>query len=52
MDENFTKAIGQNVSGGPSISVTDLGHLDLALESPPNSVIDTMRFSPVWLSKF
>lgn len=37
------------MSGGLGVSVADLGHLDLALEAPPNSVVDTMGFTPVRL---
>lgn len=49
VDKNFTEAVGQYVSGVLGVSVTDLGHLDLALESSSDSVVNTMRFSPVWL---
>lgn len=49
MDENFAEAVWQHVSGRLRISVTDLGHLKLALEAPPDTIVNTMRFSPVWL---
>lgn len=37
------------MSGGLGVSVADLGHLDLALEAPSDSVVDTMGFTPVRL---
>lgn len=49
VDEDLTESVRQNVSGCSGIPVADLGHLNLALEAPSDTVINTMGLSPVWL---
>ena len=49
VDEDLTKTVRQNMSGGLCISVADLWHLDLTLEAPSDTIVDTMRLPPVGL---
>lgn len=46
MDEDLPEASGQHVSGVFGGSVTDVGHLVLALEPPPDPVVNTLGLPP------
>lgn len=49
VDEDFTESIWHHVSCSLGIPVADLGHLDLALEAPSDTIVDTMGLPPVRL---
>lgn len=49
MDEDLPEAVGQHVLGGLGRTVTDVGHLVHALETPSDAVVDTLRLPPVAL---
>lgn len=49
VDEDLTKSIWQHVSGSLCISVANFWHFKLAPETSPDTVVNTVRFSPVWL---
>lgn len=50
MDENFSESIGKHVFGEFRRPITNVWHQDLTLEASSNSIIDTLWFTPVWLS--
>ena len=47
MDEDLPEAGGQHVSGILGGSVSDVGHLVLSLEPPPDPVVNTFGLPPV-----
>jgi len=48
-DEERLEAVGSEESGVLVVSVTDLGHRDVALEPSSDPRINTLRFSPAGL---
>lgn len=51
VDQELPEARGQHVLRLLIAAVADVGHQDLALEPPANSVIDPSRLTPVALKK-
>lgn len=51
VDQKLPESSGQHMLCLLVAPITDVGHQDLALEPPANSVIDTSRFPPVALKK-
>lgn len=51
VDQELPEARGQHVLCLLIAAIADVGHQDLALEPPANSVINTSRFTPVALKK-
>lgn len=47
MDEHLPKPGGQHVPGDRVGTVSDVGHLVLSLEPPPDPVVDTFGLPPV-----
>ena len=45
-DKKLLEAVGQQVAGELVVTVTNLGHGNLALETATNAVINTLGLSP------
>jgi len=45
-DKELLEAVGHEVAGKLAVTVTDLGHNDLALEAATDTVINTLGLSP------
>jgi hypothetical protein len=46
VDNNFEEMVGQHVSGLLGTTITNVGHQVLALESPSDSVVNSLGFPP------
>lgn len=49
MDENLLESVGEHVTDVLGVSVTDVGHQSLSLETTTDAVINTLGLTPVGL---